>query len=180
MSQTRTETVGRPSISSHDNNQNPTFEDQIRGYRLRSRLAHEAQRRMPNRRRYRRSLESQLNPDAELSLSQYRRAQQVPAETLYQAGWSERNHRVYQHYSDERILVVDGAQVELPFISQQSYNQLVQEGLQHLHIGLVMIRLYALHRRNAEVNTLVVLRDTRWSNDRAIISSMKVDLTAGT
>jgi hypothetical protein len=180
MSQTKTQTVSRPSISGAENNTNPTIEDQIRGYRLSSRLRFETQRRLPNRSSYRRSLESQLNPDTELNLSQYRRAQQVPAETLYQAGWTETNHRVYQHYSDERILVMDGAQVELPFITQQSYTQLVQEGLQHLHIGLIMIRLYTLHRRNAGVNALVVIRDTRWSDDRAIISSMEIDLTSGT
>ncbi|WOL20207.1 hypothetical protein Cni_G29011 [Canna indica] len=121
-----------------------------------------------------------LNPEAELSVSQYRRAQQVPTETLYQAGWSERQHRVYQHYSDERVLVTKGAQIELPFITDQSYNLLVQEGLQHLHIGMIMVRLHTLHRRSAGVNALVLLRDTRWMDDRAVISSMEIDLTTGT
>ncbi|KAJ3708598.1 hypothetical protein LUZ61_012303 [Rhynchospora tenuis] len=179
--QTRTEPVApRPSVSGGEDNRTPTVEDQIRGYRLGSRLRFEAQRRLPGRsRRYQRSLESQMNPDAELSISQYRRAQQVPAETLYQAGWSESQHRVYQHYSDERVLVTDGQQVELPFISDESFNRLLQEGLQHLHIGLIMVRLYTLHRRNAGVNALVLLRDTRWRDDRAIISSMEIDLTSG-
>ncbi|KAJ3708513.1 hypothetical protein LUZ61_012218 [Rhynchospora tenuis] len=179
--QTRTEPVApRPSVSGGEDNRTPTVEDQIRGYRLGSRLRFEAQRRLPGRsRRYQRSLESQMNPDAELSISQYRRAQQVPAETLYQAGWSESQHRVYQHYSDERVLVIDGQQVELPFISDESFNRLLQEGLQHLHIGLIMVRLYTLHRRNAGVNALVLLRDTRWRDDRAIISSMEIDLTSG-
>ncbi|KAJ4768479.1 polyprotein [Rhynchospora pubera] len=121
-----------------------------------------------------------MNPDAELNISQYRRAQQVPAETLYQAGWSENRHRVYQHYSDERTLVTDGQQVELPFISEESFNRLLQEGLQHLHIGLIMVRLYTLHRRSAGVNALVLIRDTRWRDDRAVISSMEMDLTSGT
>ncbi|KAJ4784381.1 polyprotein [Rhynchospora pubera] len=121
-----------------------------------------------------------MNPDAELNISQYRRAQQVPAETLYQAGWSESRHRVYQHYSDERTLVTDGQQVELPFISEESFNRLLQEGLQHLHIGLIMVRLYTLHRRSAGVNALVLIRDTRWRDDRAVISSMEMDLTSGT
>ncbi|KAJ3700824.1 hypothetical protein LUZ61_004529 [Rhynchospora tenuis] len=181
QTQTRTEPVApRPSVSGGEDNRTPTIEDQIRGYRLGSRLRFEAQRRLPGRSgRYQRSLESQMNPDAELSISQYRRAQQVPAETLYQAGWSESRHRVYQHYSDERVLVTDGQQVELPFISDESFDRLLQEGLQHLHIGLIMVRLYTLHRRNAGVNALVLLRDTRWRDDRAIISSMEIDLTSG-
>ncbi|KAJ1698241.1 hypothetical protein LUZ63_006753 [Rhynchospora breviuscula] len=155
--------------------------NQIRGYRLGSRLRFEAQRRLHGQsRRYQRSLESQMNPDTELNISQYRRAQQVPAETLYQVGWSENRHRVYQHYSDERTLVTDGQQVELPFIYEESFNRLLQEGLQHLHIGLIMVRLYTLHRRSAGVNALVLIRDTRWRDDRAVIISMEMDLTSGT
>ncbi|KAJ4793648.1 polyprotein [Rhynchospora pubera] len=182
MSRTQTTTeAARPSVSERDTNQTPTVEDQIRGYRLGSRLRFEAQRRLPGQsRRYQRSLESQMNPDAELNISQYRRAQQVPAETLYQAGWSESRHRVYQHYSDERTLVTDGQQVELPFISEENFNRLLQEELQHLHIGLIMVRLYTLHRRSAGVNALVLIRDTRWRDDRAVISSMEMDLTSGT
>ncbi|KAJ4791883.1 polyprotein [Rhynchospora pubera] len=182
MSRTQTTTeAARPSVSERDTNQTPTVEDQIRGYHLGSRLRFEAQRRLPGQsRRYQRSLESQMNPDAELNISQYRRAQQVPAETLYQAGWSESRHRVYQHYSDERTLVTDGQQVELSFISEESFNRLLQEGLQHLHIGLIMVRLYTLHRRSAGVNALVLIRDTRWRDDRAVISSMEMDLTSGT
>ncbi|KAJ1689262.1 hypothetical protein LUZ63_013417 [Rhynchospora breviuscula] len=182
MSRTQTTTEeARPSVSERDTNRTPTVEDQIRGYRLGSRLRFEAQRRLPGQsRRYQRSLESQMNPDAELSISQYRRAQQVQAETLYQAGWTKNRHRVYQHYSDERTLVTDGQQVELPFISEESFNRLLQEGLQHLHIGLIMVRLYTLHRRSAGVNALVLIRDTRWRDDRAVISSMEMDFTSGT
>jgi ribonuclease HI len=187
MNRTRTETIigPRPSISENDqNNQNqtPTIEDQIRNYRRGHRLRQEISRRLPGRRQigYNRSLESQLNPDAELDISQFRRAQSVPAETLYQGGWTATQHRVYQHYSDQRILVTDGQQLELPFITQQSYDEVRRSGYQHLHIGLIMIRLYTLHRRNAGVNALVVIRDTRWADDRSIIGTMEMDLTTGT
>ncbi|WOL01111.1 lysine histidine transporter 1-like isoform X1 [Canna indica] len=180
---TRTEVLApRPSIS-NTNDRQPTIDDQIRNYRLSNRLRHEVQRRtVSNTRRtgFRRSLESQVDPNAELTISQYQRAQQVPAETLYQAGWTERNHRVYQHYSDERILVTESSQIELPFITDKSYSVLVQEGLQHLHMGMIMVRLHTLHRRSAGVNALFLLRDTRWADDRSVISSMEVDLTAGT
>ncbi|KAG6510099.1 hypothetical protein ZIOFF_028107 [Zingiber officinale] len=43
-----------------------------------------------------------------------------------------------------------------------------------------MIRVHALHRRNAGVNALVVLRDTRWRDDRSIIGTMEVDLSGDT
>ncbi|KAG6521863.1 hypothetical protein ZIOFF_018996 [Zingiber officinale] len=89
----------------------PFYEDQIRSYRRMARLRYEAQRRLSNSRGTR-TLESQLNPEAELELSQRQRASLVPAETL-----------------------------------------------------------------NAGVNALVVLRDTRWRDDRSIIGTMEVDLS---
>ena len=119
-----------------------------------------------------------MNPDAELNLSQFRRAQNVPAEVLYQAeNLFQTQHQVYQHYSDRRISVVDNQQLELPFITQQGFERLQREGLQHLHMGLIMIRLYTLHRVAAGVNALVVIQDTRWSDDRSIIGTMEMDLT---
>ncbi|KAG6536187.1 hypothetical protein ZIOFF_001236 [Zingiber officinale] len=48
-----------------------------------ARLRYEAQRRLSRRQGTSRTLESQLNPEAELELSQQRRASLVPAETLY-------------------------------------------------------------------------------------------------
>ncbi|GJS71695.1 Orf y [Tanacetum coccineum] len=37
-------------------------------------------------------------------------------------------------------------------------------GLQHIHLGIFMIRLHALHRRSVGTNALVVLIDTRWED----------------
>ena len=186
MINTRTQTVEepRPSISNRDQQtreQTPTVEDQIRGYRLGQRMRHELTRRLPRRSQgYNRTLESQMDPDAELNISQFRRAQSVPAEVLYQAGGLTTQHQVYQHYSDQRILVVGSQQLEVPFITQQGFERLQRSGLQHLHIGLIMIRLFTLHRRAAGVNALVVIRDTRWSDDLSIIGTMEMDLTHDT
>ncbi|KAG6484612.1 hypothetical protein ZIOFF_053133 [Zingiber officinale] len=129
-------------------------EDQIRSYRRMARFRYETQRRFSNARNGSRTLESQLNPEAELELSQRRRASLVPAETLYSTNWSEPRHRVNQHYSETRILVIGGQQ-NLSLINQASYSILRQEG----------------------VNALVVLRDTRWRDDRSIIGTMEVDLS---
>ncbi|GJZ14579.1 hypothetical protein Tco_0550256 [Tanacetum coccineum] len=55
-----------------------------------------------------------------------------------------------------------------------------RHSLQHIHLGIFMIRLHALHRRSAGTNALVVLRDTRWEDSRQIIGTIDVDLFAGT
>ncbi|KAH7512921.1 hypothetical protein FEM48_Zijuj12G0141600 [Ziziphus jujuba var. spinosa] len=88
-------------------------------------------------------------------------------------------HRVYQHYSEEDILCVGDQQVDLPLITEQSHQRLLREGYSHIHIGMVMIRVYAQHRRDAGVNSLVTLRDTRWTGDQQIIATMEIDLTTG-
>ncbi|GKC36142.1 Orf y [Tanacetum coccineum] len=89
-------------------------------------------------------------------------------------------HRVYEHYSEQRINCGEGDQVDLRLCNNQSYQALQREGMQHIHIGLAMIRLHTLHRIGAGTNALVVLQDTRWSNTVRIISTMEVDLTQGT
>lgn len=52
--------------------------------------------------------------------------------------------------------------------------------MQHIHLGLCMIRIHALHRQNTGTHALLVLRDTRWTDERAIIGTMEVDLNSGT
>ncbi|KAG6473556.1 hypothetical protein ZIOFF_067473 [Zingiber officinale] len=171
-------TRNRPTITEVSEPVTSSQEYQIRSYRRMTRLRYEAQRRLHGSRNGTRTLESQLNPEAELELSQRRRASLVPVETLYSINWSEPQHRVYQHYSETRILVTGGQQ-NLPLINQESYTILRQEGMQLIHLGLVMIRVHALHRRNAGVNALIVLRDTRWKDDRSIIGTMEEDLSGG-
>ncbi|ACV74337.1 putative polyprotein [Pelargonium vein banding virus] len=156
----------------------PIQEDQVRDYRRWQRLRWNMRNRWNTT--FRRTLESELDPEAEIQLSQRRRANMVPAEVLYEEGWSStRLHRVYQHYSEERILST-GEQVELPFVTRRSYERLQRTGYQQIHLGLVLIRVHTLHRRDAGVKALVVFRDTRWRDDRSIIGSMEIDLSIGT
>nr|GEW09982.1 ORFIII-like polyprotein [Tanacetum cinerariifolium] len=108
------------------------------------------------------------------------RANLVPAEVLYSNNISTARHRVYQHYSEQRILCINDNQTNLPLCNQQSYQSLRTSRLQHIHLEIFMIRLNALHRRSAGTNALVVLRDTRWEDSRQIIGTIEVDLPAGT
>lgn len=157
----------------------PNQQDQIRDYRRWQRLRHEWNRRTRREGRLQRTLESALNPDAELAWSQRRRANMVPAETLYEAGWSTTNHRVYQHYSEQTVRITDDHQVNLPFINEVSYQQLRQEQFSLLHTGLVLVRLQVLHRREAGILAMIALRQTNWQDDRAIIGAAEIDLSRG-
>ncbi|UVW45035.1 ORF3 [Badnavirus tessellopandani] len=157
------------------------LDDQIRDYRTASRLKHLAQRRLSKQgSKFSRTIEGQIDPEQQLSLSQQRRASLVPAEILYSSQWDQPINKVYQHYSEQRILCIGENQVDLPFITKDSYISLQKTGMEHVHLGLIMIRLHALHRRNAGTNALLVLRDTRWNDNRAIIATMEVDLSSGT
>ncbi|GKC76377.1 hypothetical protein Tco_1127151, partial [Tanacetum coccineum] len=103
-----------------------------------------------------------------------------PAEVLYSYHRQTARHIVYEHYSEQRINYGEGDQVDLRLCNDQSFQTLQREGMQHIHIGLTMIRLHTLHRIGAGTNALVVLQDTRWSNTTRIISTMEVDLAQGT
>ncbi|GKA77271.1 hypothetical protein Tco_0783732, partial [Tanacetum coccineum] len=121
-----------------------------------------------------------VNPEQQLAISGRRRAQLAPAEVLYSYHRQTARHRVYEHYSEQRINCGEGDQVDLRLCNNQSYQALQREGMQHIHIGLAMIRIHTLHRIGAGTNALVVLQDTRWSNTTRIISTMKIDLAQGT
>ncbi|GKD08162.1 hypothetical protein Tco_1187847, partial [Tanacetum coccineum] len=150
----------RPSILNRSSTQTtelPTQEDQICGYRAMTRGRYQAAR-----------------------ATRERRANLVPAEVLYSNNRSTARHKVYQHYSKQRIMCINDNQTNLPLCNQQSYQSLRILGLQHIHLGIFMIRLHALHRRSAGINALVVLRDTRWEDSRQIIGTIEVDLSART
>ncbi|GKC06487.1 hypothetical protein Tco_0998097 [Tanacetum coccineum] len=139
-----------------------------------------ATRRVFGRNNYYITLESAVDQERQLELSRERRANLVPAEVIYSNNRSTARHKVYQHYSEQRILCVNNNHDNLPLCNQQSYQSLRTSGLQHIHLGIFMIRLHALHRRSAGTNALVVLRDTRWEDSQQIIGTMEVDLSAGT
>ncbi|GJY76701.1 hypothetical protein Tco_0481817 [Tanacetum coccineum] len=130
-------------------------------------------RRVFGRNNYNRTLEAAVDPERQLEISRERRANLVPAEVLYSNNRSTARHRVYEHYSEQRILCIGENQINLRLCNEESYESLRNSGLQHIHLGIFMIRLHALHRRSAGTNALVVLRDTRWEDSRQIIATME-------
>ncbi|GKB00611.1 Orf y [Tanacetum coccineum] len=160
----------------------PTQDDQVRDYQWTQRRRFELQRgfRRLRGQRYNNTLESMVNPEQQLAISGRRRAQLAPAEVLYSYHRQTARHRVYEHYSEHRINCGEGDQVDLRLCNNQSYQALQREGMQHIHIGLAMIRIHTLHRTGAGTNALVVLQDTRWTDTTRIISTMEVDLAQGT
>ncbi|KAG6478462.1 hypothetical protein ZIOFF_061905 [Zingiber officinale] len=135
---------------------------------------------MPSQRRFRCTIESQISPEGKLDISRSRRAGMVPTEILYSAGFRPTQHRVYQHYSEEDILCIKENKIDLPLVAHQSHQALQEAGFHHIHMGLVMIRVYALHKRNIGAMILIVLLDTRLRGARSIIATMEMDLTRGT
>ncbi|GJU87784.1 Orf y [Tanacetum coccineum] len=137
-------------------------------------------RRVFRRNNYNRTLETVVDPERQLEISRERRANLVTAEVLYSNNRSTTRHRVYEHYSEQRILCVGENQINLRLCNEETYESLRNLGLKHIHLGIFIIRLHALNRRSAGTNALVVLRDTRWEDSRQIIATMEVDLSAGT
>ncbi|GKD70138.1 hypothetical protein Tco_1324228 [Tanacetum coccineum] len=148
-------TSRRPSILNRSSTQTqtelPTQEDQIRGYRQMARNRHQVAR--TTRRVFGRS--------------NYNR-------TLETAVDPERQLEISR---ERRANLVPAEVVQQ---DTEYMNITLSKESCHIHLGIFMIRLHALHRRSAGTNALVVLRDTRWEDSRQIIATMEVDLSAGT
>nr|GFB68259.1 hypothetical protein [Tanacetum cinerariifolium] len=87
----------------------PTKEDQIRGYRQMAQNRHQVARttrRVFGRNNYNRTLETTVEPERQLEISRERRANLVPAEVLYSNNRSNARHKVYEHYSEQRIFAL--------------------------------------------------------------------------
>ncbi|GJX99938.1 hypothetical protein Tco_0356957 [Tanacetum coccineum] len=182
-------TSRRPSILNRSSTQTqtelPTQEDQIRGYRQMARNRHQVARttrRVFGRSNYNRTLETAVDPERQLEISRERRANLVPAEVLYSNNRSTARHRVYEHYSEQRILCVGENQINLRLCNEESYENLRNSGLQHIHLGIFMIRLHALHRNDVlGSNASSCPRDNIDGDSRdQFIATMEVDLSAGT
>nr|GEZ20098.1 hypothetical protein AMTR_s00071p00160380 [Tanacetum cinerariifolium] len=166
-------TSRRPSILNRSSMQTQTElstqEDQICGYRQMAQNRHQVARttrRVFGINNYNRTLEITIDPERQLEISRERRANLVPAEVLYSNNRSTARHRVYEHYSEQRILCVGENQINLRLCNEESYENLRNSGLRHIYLGIFMIRLHALHRRSTGTNALVVIRDTRWEDRR--------------
>ena len=109
-----------------------------------------------------------MDPDEQLQLSMRQRAQTVPAEVLYRSIPNTVHHLVYNHRSEERMLVVRDDQIDRLFIQRESYEQLQRTGIQFIHLGVLQVRLQILHRQQTEATALVLFRDTRFTDDRSI------------
>nr|GEX82727.1 RNA-directed DNA polymerase [Tanacetum cinerariifolium] len=83
----------------------PTQDDQVRNFQWTKRRRFELQRgfRRIRGQRYNTTLESMVSPEQQLAIPGRRRAQLAPAEVLYSYHMQTARHRVYEHYSDQRI-----------------------------------------------------------------------------
>ncbi|GJY43604.1 Orf y [Tanacetum coccineum] len=80
-------------------------------------------RRVFGRNNYNQTLEIAVDPERQLEISRERRANLVPAEVLYLNNRSTARHRVYEHYSEQRILCVDENQINLQLCNEESYEK---------------------------------------------------------
>nr|WDR24967.1 polyprotein [Camellia sinensis badnavirus] len=182
-SSSRVKTMTLPNVTSKPvlpGKGNPTVEDQIRKYRDLSRTRFELQQKYNKwRGKGTDTLEQYIDPEEQLKLSMRDRAAIAPAEVLYQSRRDEKMHRVYMHRSEETILCLDDQQLDMPFITNQSFEALRKAKLKLIHVGVVQVRLQVLHRMRQGTMAHVVLRDTRFKGDQSIFASMEVDLTKG-
>nr|AKA45798.1 polyprotein [Taro bacilliform CH virus] len=182
-----TSTTARTQDQPSTSRTTPLFEDQIRNYRQRQRRLNNArqvvgrlQRRITGRSQlHNQTLEQQIDPQVQLRNSMQERAAIIPAEVMYHSRRDDEHHRVYVHRSEEALLCTDNQQQDRIFIQEESFKQLQRSRMQFIHIGVIQLRIQALHRHDEGTLALVVFRDNRWPDDRSLFATMEVDLSQG-
>lgn len=121
-------------------------------------------------------MESLISPEQQLDLARTKHADLVPAEVLYHHGFWETTPKVYQHYSEEFVKIFDN-QIEVDFLSPESKSKILAKGYPLIHIGLILIGVHGLHRKQRGAKVLITAVDASDSNpQKATIGTLEVNM----
>lgn len=74
----------------------------------------------------------------------------------------DKNSQLYQHYKEESVSVIsEDDQKSLDIITRESYDKIRKDTLIRTHLGLIIIGIKGLTRKNLGCKTLVCILDTR-------------------
>ncbi|KAG6492225.1 hypothetical protein ZIOFF_047176 [Zingiber officinale] len=149
-----------------------------------ARLRYEAQRRLYSSRNGSGTLESQLNPEAMLELSQRRRVSLVPAETLYSTNWNAGVNALIvlqdTRWRDDRS-IIGTMEVDLSGVTQLVYiapNMLisVEDFFHHIELAIQTHDYLAstgIHAVSASQRTITELQGMRWTLQPPTVSQIR-------
>ena len=119
-----------------------------------------------------------IDVDNDLRIFKQNQLNLLNPKTLYNTGYFARNNQLYRHYREEQISVTGEEIVTIDLVNPESLKKIVSNRLTLMHMGLIVVGLKGLTRKNLGTKVLVVIYDDRWSDlKKSVIGLTEVDMT---
>lgn len=120
-------------------------------------------------------LEEIIDTDKDIQIFQQNQLNLLNPKVLYN---TNSKSQLYRHYREEQLSVLGKNSVSLPLINAESIKEIKLVKKDLMHIGLIVIGIKGLTRKNLGTKTLITIYDNRWSDiKKAIIGLTEVDMT---
>lgn len=123
-------------------------------------------------------LEETLDVDKDIERFSHNTLGLLKPTEIYSKNKKEGKIKLYQHYRKTKISVISNEDTELiSLIDKEGYDKLKQEKLNLMHLGLIVVGVKGLTRKDVGAKVMVSILDTRWTNqEKAIIGCMEIDM----
>lgn len=118
-----------------------------------------------------------IDVDKDLQIFQQHQLKLLNPKTLYNAGYFSTDNQLYRHYREEQISAIGEDFKILDLVNAHSLKHL-KNRMVLMHMGLIVIGIKGLTRKNLGSKVLITIYDDRWSDiKKSIIGLTEVDMT---
>ncbi|KAG5579129.1 hypothetical protein H5410_049756 [Solanum commersonii] len=119
-----------------------------------------------------------IDVDKDLRIFQQNQLNLLNPKILYDTGYFAKTNQLYRHYREEQISAIGKEIATMNLVNQESLRGIVHNKLTLMHMGLIVVGLKGLTRKNLGTKVLIEIYDDRWSDlKKSIIGLTEVDMT---
>ena len=123
-------------------------------------------------------LDELIDVDRDIEIFKQNKLKLLNPQVLYNTGFFSSTAHLYRHYREEQLSVSEDDSENINLISKESMQEIQKRRMNLMHMGLVVIGLKGLTRKNLGTKVLITLYDSRWSESkRSIIGLTEVDMS---
>lgn len=123
-------------------------------------------------------LDKLIDVDRDIEIFKQNKLKLLNPQVLYNTGFFSSTAHLYMHYREEQLSVSENDSESINLISKEFMQEIQKRRMNLMHMGLVVIGLKGLTRKNLGTKVLITLYDSRWSESkRSIICLTKVDMS---
>lgn len=124
------------------------------------------------------TLEEVVDVEKDLEIYHNHHIELLNPKILYKTGNLSFNSQLLRINREEEILVTTN-EVRIPLVSLESIRKIKESGKRLVHLGLIVIGIRGLVRKEIPVIVLITLMDKGWKSDarNALIAAVKVDMS---